>query len=131
MLPYMALVLIFGFVMIFSIYILNIPLFLIGFSCMAISTVLGEIFGKKKNKKDKSENVEKEEIKPISPPVKKIVYKYVYNRKTLVFHRLDCSYIRGIDLDDYFNDYMKCDDSTKYSRLIELGYKPCKRCNPR
>ncbi|MDE5558342.1 MAG: hypothetical protein K2J32_11770 [Ruminococcus sp.] len=129
MLPYIVLVLIFGFVMIFSIYILNIPLFLIGFSCMAISTILGEIFGKKKNKKDKSENVEKEEIKSIYPPVKKIVYKYAYNKKTRVFHRLNCSYIRGIDFNDRFCDYMKSDNN--YTGLIQLGYKPCKKCKPR
>lgn len=106
---------------------LNVPFIFVGFAVFFVAFVIGLILENKK--KQKNEFSKKEEIKSISPPVKKIVYKYAYNKKTHVFHRLNCSYIRGMDFNDSFCDYMK--SASSYAQLIQLGYKPCKKCKPR
>ena len=96
---------------------LNVPFIFVGFAVFFVAFVIGLILENKK--KQKNEFSKKEEIKSISPPVKKIVYKYAYNKKTRVFHRLNCSHIKGMDFKDRFCDYMKSDNS--YAGLIQLG----------
>ncbi len=111
-------------------------IFLAGMGILLVVSIIFYIKTPKEQKIPKMQElkkVQKEEIKPISPPVKKLYKKYICNNKTLVFHRPKCSYIKCMDLEDicYSDDYVAYDSDFKYSRLIEIGYKPCKRCKPR
>lgn len=119
-----------AFIMILATINLNVPFIFVGFVCFFIAAVIGVILENKKNQRNNL--LKKENIKPVSQPANKFQPKYVCNNKSLVFHRLNCSYLKGIDLEDIYcsDDYVTYGNDYKYSRLIELGYKPCKRCNP-
>lgn len=115
---------------------LNVLFILVGITVSLVaSLVMGLILENKKKKKSKPTQ---QSVKPKQQPVQKTVYKppvhkYICNIKTLVFHRPNCSYLKGMTAEDicYSDDYVAYDSDSKYSRLIEIGYIPCKRCKPR
>lgn len=122
-------------IMMLSMVNLNVPFIFVGFITWIVAVTIGIILEDKKKKKSKPTQ---QSVKPKQQPVQKTVYKppvykYICNRKTLVFHRPNCSYLKGMTAEDicYSDDYVAYDSDSKYSRLIEIGYIPCKRCKPR
>lgn len=55
--------------------------------------------------------------------------KYICNRKTNVFHRPDCPCVK--DKYDSKGEYVKQEYNVSYKSMIDAGFRPCTKCNPK
>jgi len=77
---------------------------------------------------DKHGNVETKEIvvrvKEVAPPPAEQAHTYIANKNTHKFHIGGCSEIKKM------KDSNKVEITATREEMIEMGYKPCGRCNP-